>query len=740
MELLTIRHKDFELSIECTKFDATWEKAKNNVGEKALLSSYSWSDGVESVILLKGSGKEMSIEQGVPAQAVFFDNTDYPVWVDFKDYVKDAQFASILQGDNERFTFHRHILAGYLNYGNEIGRSEIRLIYKVGNETRLFSFSFEVLSSKLDYHKHWKAIIVDIEREYRMLSLDYMRRTFHGFTPDKNGETPEIVWWSIFGGEQQKFIKACKNIIERPRRRLHGHQTYLKADKLRHIPVSIENELAEHRLEPAHLYRVEEQIHTNDTPENRFLKFSLAQITDKYEALKKQIENVKGVSEAMKSEMQAVSTTLKRLQSSPFFRTIGRFKGLNQESLVLQKASGYSQVYRTWNMLRRAYSLNDGIYRLQTKDIATLYEIWCFIEMSHIVKEQLQLNDEDIDHRNRMEMNGLFTWELGKGEHSRILFKKDNVELAELVYNPKSTENDNSSTGIKELVTKTVPQKPDIVLRLTKNDLQEGMKLTYLFDAKYRIGGKDWRGVDVPPDDAINQMHRYRDAIYYKDYSTNVLKKEVIGGYILFPGDGEPLEVQHAKFQESIKEVNIGAFPLRPKDERNRKLLEHFIEGLINTKSQETISRVIPQKGTFVDVGSRVLIGLVGNSVRRGYTQSFLDGTATLYYTGTQFPTTIALQNLHFFIPYIKGQGIRDVYEIVAVHTITAKEAKLLDGNEGAADDLRLAFELCFRKQLFEDYRKIDAHKMVNYTFIDTTFDKIYSENPQLAEQMKRQG
>ena len=724
MELLTIRHRDFELSIECTKFDVTWEKAKNNVGEEALQSSYSWSDGVESVVFLKGSDKEMPIEQGVRAKAVFFDNTDYPVWVDFKDYVKDAQFGSILQGDNERFTFHRHILAGYLNYGNEIGRSEIRLIYKVGNETRRFSFSFEVLSSKLDYHKHWKAIIEDIEREYRMLSLDYMRRTFHGFTPDKNGETPEIVWWSLFSEEQQKFIKACKNIIERPRRRLHGHQTYLKADKLRHIPVSIENELAEHRLEPAHLYRVEEQIHTNDTPENRFLKFSLAQITDKYEALKKQIESVKGVSEAMKSEMQAVSTTLKRLQSNPFFRTIGRFKGLNQESLVLQKASGYSQVYRTWNMLRRAYSLNDGIYRLQTKDIATLYEIWCFIEVSHIVKEQLHLNDEDIDHHNRMEMNGLFTWELGKGEHSRILFKKDNVELAELVYNPKSTENDNNSTGIKELVTKTVPQKPDIVLRLTKNDLQEGMKLTYLFDAKYRIGGKV-RGVDVPPDDAINQMHRYRDAIYYKDYSSDALKKEVIGGYILFPGDGELTEVEVSNFYKSIAEVNIGAFPLRPKDEYNRKLLEHFIEGLINTKSQETISRVIPQKGTFVDVGNRVLIGLVGNSVRRGYTQSFLDGTATLYYTGKQFPTTIALQNLHFFIPYIKGQGIRDVYEIVRVRTITAKEAKQTEGDEVPADDLRLAFELQFSKQLFFDYQKIDTRKLVNYTFIDTKFDNL---------------
>lgn len=724
MELLTIRHKDFELSIECTKFDAIWEKARNNVGEEALLSSYSWSDGVESVVLLEDSDKEMPIEQGVPAQAVFFDNTDYQVWVDFKDYVKDAQFGSILQGDNERFTFHRHILAGYLNYGNEIGRSEIRLIYKVGNETHRFSFSFEVLSSKLDYHKHWKAIIEDIEREYRMLSLDYMRRTFHGFTPDKNGETPEIVWWSIFAGEQQNFIKACKNIIERPRHRLHGRQTYLKADKLKHIPASIENELAEHRLEPAHLYRVEEQVQTNDTPENRFLKFALAQITDKYEALKKQIESVKGASEAMKSEMLAVSTTLKRLQSNPFFRTIGHFKGLNQESLVLQKASGYSQVYRTWNLLRRAYSLNDGIYRLQTKDIATLYEIWCFIEVSHIVKEQLHLNGEDIDHRNRMEMNGLFTWELGKGEHSRILFKKDNVELAELVYNPKSTENDNDSTGIKELVTKTVPQKPDIVLRLTKNDLQEGMKLTYLFDAKYRIGGKV-KGVDVPPDDAINQMHRYRDAIYYKGYSSDALKKEVIGGYILFPGDGEPTEVEVSNFYKSIAEVNIGAFPLRPKDECNRKLLEHFIEGLINTKSQETISRVIPQKGTFVDVGNRVLIGLVGNSVRRGYTQSFLDGTATLYYTGKHFPTTIALQNLHFFMPYIKGQGIRDVYEIVRVRTITAKEAKQTEGDEVPVDDLRLAFELQFSKQLFFDYQKIDTRKLVNYTFIDTKFDNL---------------
>ena len=722
MELLTIEHKDFTMIVECTKFDGIWNKAKSNVGEDKLYSTYSWSDGVVSVKRTLDADHEIDIEQGVPAPATFFDNADYPIWIEFKDYVKDAQFGSILQNDNDRFSFRRHILAGFINYKNEIGRSEIQIIYKVDKETRAFRFGFEVLSTKLDYHEHWRTIVEDIEREYRMLSLDYMRRTFHGFSPDQNGEHPDIVWWSVFEGEQQKFIKACKSIIDRPRHRLHGEEVYLRADKLKQTPHNIENRLAEHRKEPAYLYRVEQHILSNDTQENRFLKFALHQISKRYEDLRQRIEAVKTASGTMKSAMLATSETLKRLQHHPFFRTIGRFKGISQESMVLQKATGYSQVYRTWNLLRRAYSLNDGLYRLQTKDIATLYEIWCFIEVSHIVKAQLHLDDEDVEHRNRMEMNGIFSWELGKGEHSRILFRKDGVELAELVYNPKNADKENDNVGMKDLIVPTVPQKPDIVLQLTKNDLQQGMKMTYLFDAKYRIEGKD-KGVDVPPEDAINQMHRYRDAIYYKDYDANALKKEVIGGYILFPGDGEPNDVAVSKFYKTIKEVNIGAFPLRPKDVENRKLLENFIDELIHTKSYETIAHVIPQKGAYVEVGNRVLIGLVKEDNR--LFQAFMDGTATLYYSGKQFPTTIALQDLHFFMPYIKGKGIRDVYEIVKVRTITGKEAKQTDEDDADSKALRLAFELRYVRKQYAEFQPIDTTKMIVHTFVDTTFDKL---------------
>lgn len=664
MELLTIRHEDFTMYVECSKYEAIWGKAVRNVGRENLLTTYTWTDGVRSAML----GDE-PIENGGQARAVFFDNAEYPIWVDFGTHVTKAQFGSTLQADNDRFSFRGHTLAGFINYGNEIGRSELQLIYNIGKEHRHFKLGYEVLSTKLNYHEHWKKIVEDIEAEYRMLSLDYMKRTFHGFSPDTKGDTPELIWWSIFAGEQERFVKACRSIIERPRRRLRGYEVYLRADKLKRVPTNIENELAEHRREQAHLYRVEEHVQSNDTQENRFLKYALSQIAAKYEVLKRRIEAIKNTSETLRQEMDEVEKTLRHLQRNPFFRTVGRFKGLTQESLVLQRASGYSQVYRTWQLLRRAYSLNDGMYRLQSKDIATLYEIWCFIEVSHIVKEQLGIN-VDVDHRNRMEMNGVFTWELGKGEHSRILFRKDGVELAELVYNPKHTEKEDDRVGIENVESFTVPQKPDIVLQLTKNDIERGIKMTYLFDAKYRINDRTDVGVDTPPDDAINQMHRYRDAIYYKDNKegNSALKKEVVGGYILFPGNGDPTEVAKAKFQQSLDEVNIGAFPLRPKDEENRKLLEDFIKELIGKASTEILEQSIPQKGLFyttVEPKDALYMILTLDEEVNENIEAVMKGQAVHIVMGREgMEETKDIQAVRYIAPIVPGGHIEGFYKV----------------------------------------------------------------------------
>lgn len=705
MELLKIEHEDFTLSIECTKYSDVWAKAKQYVGEPHLTSTYSWTEGVKSVKRLLDSGDEVEIApQDKSALAIFFDHTDYPIWVEFDAGVTNARFASILQSDNERFSYHKshRILTGFINFGNDIGRSEIVLKYDVAGRERTFVFGFDVLSTKLNYHEHWRSIIADIEAEYSMLSLDYMRRTFHSFSPDSEGERPDLVWWSIFQGQQERFLTAVRHIIERPRHRLRSEMTYQRLDKIKRVPSTLENEIAEHRLEERRLYRVAEHVHSNDTQENRFLKFALAEIAKKYDALKRKIETLENSSATLREEMSRTKSQMQSLQRHPFFRSVGLFQGFSQESLVLQKATGYTEVYRTWTLLRRAYSLHEGLFRLQSKDIATLYEIWCFIEVSHIVKEQLGISDEEVDHRNRMEMGGLFTWDLGKGEQSRILFRRDGIELAELIYNPKHTQRENETTSVGNFVVKTVSQKPDIVLQLVKDDIQTGMKMTYLFDAKYRIDSNRY-GVDYPPDDAINQMHRYRDAIYYQQGQGVPLKKEVVGGYILFPGSGEPLDVQTATFYKSIKEVNIGAFPLRPKDIENRELLSDFIGSLIANEGQSLIADSIPQKGLnyIIDsVGSDSDMAFVGyvrqpqadsSEAYRSYYKQFEENDSPqFYYSGKSISSEIDLRTVRYVFPHLPGNGYYRVKRIYSER----RDDLFLDQEEQEDKSMRIVFEL----------------------------------------------
>mgnify|MGYP006329237099 CR=1 FL=1 len=81
---------------------------------------------------------------------------------------------------------------------------------------------------------------------------------------------------------------------------------------------------------------------------------------------------------------------------------------------------------------------------------------------------------------------------------------------------------------------------------------------------------------------------------------------------------------------------------------------------------------------------------------------------------------------MHFFIPYFKDKGIRDVYEITKIRTIKGSEAKQLDGGE-EADDIRLAFHLRFHHRLSDEIQRIETSKMINYTFIDTNFEDLES-------------
>ena len=87
----------------------------------------------------------------------------------------------------------------------------------------------------------------------------------------------------------------------------------------------------------------------------------------------------------MESRLDEMGEELQRLVSHPFFRNIGVFKGFSQDSLVMKKSINYRTIYQKWIELLCGYELEEGVNKLETKDIAMLYEIWCFLKVKNIV-------------------------------------------------------------------------------------------------------------------------------------------------------------------------------------------------------------------------------------------------------------------------------------------------------------------------------------------------------------------
>lgn len=96
-------------------------------------------------------------------------------------------------------------------------------------------------------------------------------------------------------------------------------------------------------------------------------------------------------------------------------------------------------------------------------------------------------------------------------------------------------------------------------------------------------------------------MHRYRDAIYYATDRLRNAAKEIIGGYILFPGRIKGNPDPKPYYLESIEEVNIGAFPLLPDSDDPKgegQLLYAFLTDILTKpRAYDHISGSIPQKG-----------------------------------------------------------------------------------------------------------------------------------------------
>ena len=126
-----------------------------------------------------------------------------------------------------------------------------------------------------------------------------------------------------------------------------------------------------------------------------------------------------------------------------------------------------------------------------------------------------------------------------------------------------------------------------------------------------------------------------------------------------------------------------------------------------------------PKKQYTLDSTKHLLIGLV----KKDNEEYFLKEEPTkIYYTGKtgSFPSTVAVNKLYYFMPYIKGKGVRDLYLI--------REARI--GNkaeihpETKDKEPRLVFELEYLESLPE-YQMLPLSK---YWYKDTFLGRIFKE------------
>lgn len=141
---------------------------------------------------------------------------------------------------------------------------------------------------------------------------------------------------------------------------------------------------------------------------------------------------------------------------------------------------------------------------------------------------------------------------------------------------------------------------------------------------------------------------------------------------------------------------------------------------LFETDKQELIFNK-PKKTYKLDCMKRLLIGFV----KEDNVKYFLEKEPSkLYYTGNvgKFPSTIALNKLYYFMPHIKGKGVRDLY-LIKIVRIGSKTEIHPDMEDTKAP--RLVFELEYLESL-PKYKMI--HLNFQHSFTDTFLGRVLEE------------
>ena len=585
-ELIRIETEAFELTIWCRDVEKRLAVYKNTLEKRHASVDISPLRFTPAVAIVNAEICEDNVDQGYPVgvlselpleKSLFFENMQYQFeWI-FKVPVDNAHIAHRLQSINASFRFTQSKfrmparLTGVINTGNDVGWFRIPLNFRVGDEESKLSMAFEVLPTKMDISSDLPAMYQTIDSTYPLWRFNLAEKTEQDASKGKQrGEFP-LLWLANFTSLREQLEKNLKVIAYAPHSRLQNTASFTRADRLKgrlnhRLVERVVSDRSQGLFDKR--YRVEKKYLSVDTPENRFIKMVVGTCKNNLESFYRKLitankaPDKQRLSDSFLEEIKRWQDPLKKMQAQSFLKEVGVFSGLNGESLVLQQKTGYSSVYKIWQELKYYLDVFSKQSLVSMKSVADIYEVWCFLTLRKILTDSLGFY-ETSRSSHKLKSNEFLEYQLKDGMAGAFEFERNDGLKAKLAHEPIF------KSGGKNIRSYLVTQKPDVLLEV---EFPDGKRCIWLFDAKYRIKTKNDRyddadidNTDFVPDDAINQMHRYRDALININNKSGSEQKSrsVFGAFALYPGYFEQEEEKNP-YAEAIDEVGIGAFPLLP--------------------------------------------------------------------------------------------------------------------------------------------------------------------------------
>lgn len=282
-----------------------------------------------------------------------------------------------------------------------------------------------------------------------------------------------------------------------------------------------------------------------DTPENRFVKFILKD----FEALCLRLLGTKNIKQEIYLDAENLLSKIRKYLSSAIFREVRTLTFFPSNSSVLTRDFVYASLYEHFmrSKFGTSHSLEEFRKQLRfsaLKDVATLYEIWCFTQVANAIFSKGDIIHLENFDRTRSKFSNGCCWRADSGS---LYFNKS--------FGPQSG-------------SYSVTLRPDIVL-----EKRVGDKMIYWhFDAKYKLKETaDDSGTAHAGD--IHKMHTYVDAICGS-----------VSSIALYPGTEMRMYPRLSEADEMcilsvLKSGGVGAFGLVPG--RGQKDLQLAINALL---------------------------------------------------------------------------------------------------------------------------------------------------------------